>query len=390
MWKHVLANVLTLALLALLGAFGAVLYAQRSFYGPGPLTEPICFRVEPGARLAAVSERLREKGAITNPTLFRVGARYTDRADRLRFGAYVIPPGASMDAILDLLTEGRGQSCGSEVVLRIGVTRADYVVRTLDLETGRFVERLTHPLTEPDLPEDFRTALAEPDARFRVTLAEGVTSWQVWDALQKAEFLSGALAEVPAEGWLAPETYEVRRGAERSALVAEMRARQEAILAAAWERRRAALPLASPEEALILASIIEKETGLAHERRTIAGVLVNRLRRGMPLQTDPTVIYGLTEGRGTLGRGLRRSELERPTPWNTYVITGLPPTPIANPGRASIEAAVDPEETPYLYFVADGSGGHLFATTLAEHNRNVARWRQIEAERAQQDQNQNQ
>jgi UPF0755 protein len=160
-----------------------------------------------------------------------------------------------------------------------------------------------------------------------------------------------------------------------------MQARQEAILADLWAARDEGLPIETPEEALILASIIEKETGQAEERPLVSSVFVNRLRQGMRLQTDPTVIYGVTEGRGTLGRGLRQSELRGATPWNTYVIQGLPPTPIANPGRASIAAALSPDESEYLFFVADGTGGHAFARTLDEHNENVARWRAIEAER---------
>jgi UPF0755 protein len=160
-----------------------------------------------------------------------------------------------------------------------------------------------------------------------------------------------------------------------------MQAAQETILAEAWAGRVDGLPLASPEEALVLASIIEKETSVGEERRQVASVFVNRLELGMRLQTDPTVIYGVTGGRGVLGRGIRQSELRDDNPWNTYVITGLPPTPIANPGRAAIEAALDPDATPYIFFVADGTGGHAFAVTLEEHNENVARWRAIEAER---------
>jgi len=208
-----------------------------------------------------------------------------------------------------------------------------------------------------------------------------VTSWQVVDALKRAEFLTGEIAEVPPEGTLAPDSYEVARGADRAALLAEMAARQSAALAELWAARAEGLPYDTPEEALIMASIVEKETGIAEERRRVASVFVNRLEQGMRLQTDPTVIYGVTRGEGVLGRGLRQSELRRETPWNTYVIDGLPPTPIANPGRLSIEAALNPEETDLLYFVADGTGGHAFARTLAEHNENVARWRAIEAER---------
>ena len=161
-----------------------------------------------------------------------------------------------------------------------------------------------------------------------------------------------------------------------------MRATQQDILTEAWENRAQGLPLASAEEALILASIIEKETAVSDERRQVASVFVNRLNRGMRLQTDPTVIYGITRGEGVLGRGLRQSELRGETPWNTYVIEGLPPTPIANPGQASIEAALNPDTTEFIFFVADGTGGHAFATNLDDHNSNVARWREIEAERA--------
>ena len=163
-----------------------------------------------------------------------------------------------------------------------------------------------------------------------------------------------------------------------------MEENQAQILAELWQARAEGLPFDTPEEAMVLASIVEKETGVPEERRQVASVFVNRLERGIRLQTDPTVIYGVTNGQGALGRGLRQSELRRETPYNTYVIDGLPPTPIANPGRASIEAALNPDATDYLYFVADGTGGHAFAETLAEHNENVARWRAIEAERAKQ------
>ena len=178
----------------------------------------------------------------------------------------------------------------------------------------------------------------------------------------------------------------MQRGQDRQEILDTMRTTQATILAQAWAGRQENLPLASAEEALILASIIEKETSVVEERRLISGVFINRLNRGMRLQTDPTVIYGVTEGRGILGRGLLRSELDQATPWNTYVIDGLPPTPIANPGRAAINAAINPEETDFIFFVADGTGGHAFAATLEEHNRNVARWREIEAERANQNQ----
>jgi UPF0755 protein len=182
---------------------------------------------------------------------------------------------------------------------------------------------------------------------------------------------------------LAPDTYEVENGESRARLLAVMQARQQAILADAWGLRAAGLPLATPQEALTLASIIEKETAVASERPLVASVFVNRLNAGMRLQTDPTVIYGVTDGLGFMERGITRSDLRQVTAYNTYVIDGLPPSPIANPSRAAIEAALAPATSDYFYFVADGTGGHAFATTLAEHNRNVQRWREIEGARQQ-------
>ncbi len=197
----------------------------------------------------------------------------------------------------------------------------------------------------------------------QVVVPEGWTSWQVVEALRAREDLTGEIAEVPPEGSLAPAGYDYQRGDTRQSLIDRMRLEQERILAEAWEGRDPDLPVSSPEELLILASIIERETGIAEERGEVAGVFVNRLRRGMRLQTDPTVIYGITRGEGSLGRGLRASELAAATPYNTYVIQGLPPGPIANPGRDAIEAAARPLETENLYFVADGTGGHAFAAT---------------------------
>ena len=212
-------------------------------------------------------------------------------------------------------------------------------------------------------------------------MAEGVTSWQVVDALSRVDVLTGEVDEVPAEGTLAPHSYEVNVGESRTDLLEEMQERQSALLVAAWEGRADGLPIRSMDEALVLASIIEKETGVPEERRQVAAVFVNRLNQGMKLQTDPTVIYGITKGEGILGRGLRQSELRKETPWNTYVIDGLPPTPIANPGLEALKATARPLETDDLFFVADGTGGHVFATTLADHNANVVKWRKIEAQR---------
>lgn len=227
----------------------------------------------------------------------------------------------------------------------------------------------------------------QADTRYRVAVAEGVTSWQVVNALGAVDALDGEVAAVPPEGSLAPNSYEFSVGDTRESILTRMREAQELILTEAWQNRASDIAVETPEEALILASIIEKETGVPTERGQVASVFTNRLQEGMRLQTDPTVIYGITNGEGVLGRGLRQSELRAETPYNTYVIDGLPPTPIANPGRASIEAAVNPEDTDYVFFVArtlDPRDGHLFAETLEEHNRNVAAYRALEAERANQ------
>ena len=254
-------------------------------------------------------------------------------------------------------------------------------MRELDPATNRYVEKAAFKPGVEETPDAYETVRDQADTRYRIAVAEGVTSWQIVEGLKAVDVLAGEVTKTPPEGSLAPDSYEVRTGDSRAAVIEKMQAKQEAILNEAWEKRPDDLPVNSPDELLILASIIEKETGVPEERGQVASVFINRLRAGMRLQTDPTVIYGITKGEGVLGRGLRQSELRRATPWNTYVIEGLPPTPIANPGRASIEAAVDPAETDFIFFVADGTGGHAFARTLDEHNRNVARWREIEAER---------
>lgn len=379
MIRHIVANALTLMIVLLVALGGAIAWGKKEFIAAGPLEQAVCLRIEPGSTLRAVTRSLESQGAVSHPSIFRMGAQYTERADQLRFGSYLLPASVSMDEILELVTRGGASTCGSEVLYRVGVTRADTIVRELDPATQRFTEVVSFDAGE-EPPAEYAAFTTESDMRYRITLAEGVTSWQVVDALTKAEFLSGSIDEMPAEGSLAPDSYEVRRGADRASLIADMQARQSRILADLWAERADDLPLNSPEEALILASIVEKETGVAEERRQVASVFVNRLNQGMRLQTDPTVIYGITGGQGVLGRGIRQSELNAETPYNTYRISGLPPTPIANPGRASIAAALNPDDTPYIFFVADGTGGHAFAVTLAEHNRNVARWREIEAQ----------
>ena len=327
MYRHIAANALTLLILGLIGLGIVIIWGKTVYEAPGPLTETVLVPLERGDRLETITNRLAEAGAISNPTIFRIAARYKGADRELKFADYEIPAGSSMDDVLGIITSGKGFS-------------------------------------------------------FNVTIVEGWTSWQVVQKLNSVDGLIGEITEIPPEGSLAPNTYSYSRNATRQSLIDEMITAQAKILEDAWLVRDPETPLKSREEALILASIVERETGLAEERPQVASVFVNRINRGMKLQTDPTVIYGITLGQGSLGRGLRRSELNKATPYNTYVIDGLPPTPIANPGKAAIEAALNPAETEFIFFVADGTGGHAFAKTLNEHNRNVAKWREIEKQRA--------
>ncbi len=384
MWRNIASSALSFFVLVLIVIGGLVAWGQQQFNNAGPLEQAMCLRVESGSNFNRVSEYLDAAGALSNASIFRIGVQYSGKETNLKAGSFLLPQQVSMVEIVDLVTRGGASTCGTEIVFRIGVLRSEIQVRELDPATERFVIRAEFEPGEDVLPEIYTRLRDEADTRFRIALAEGATSWQISEALKQVDFLSGEIAEVPPEGMLAPDSYEVRLGADRAELLALMRAKQEARLAEAWENRAEGLPYANPEEALIMASIIEKETSKPEERQKVASVFVNRMNLGMRMQTDPTVIYGITKGRGALGRGLRRSELRAATPFNTYVIDGLPPTPIANPGLASIEAALNPDSTDYIFFVADGTGGHAFSVTLAEHNRNVAVWRRIEAERANQ------
>lgn len=382
-WRHLASNFLTLLVLLLVVAAGVIAWARNEFTGPGPSTRATCVQVSSGARLQQVSERMREQGVISNAYIFRAGADYSDKAQSLKFGSYMVPAGTSMEKVLDTITAGGPSTCGTEVTVRVGVRETAVVLRDIDPETGEYVEMARYNPADMVAPEEIMSAASEPDARLRVAVAEGVTSWQIAEGLKAAHFMTGTIAETPAEGSLAPDTYDVRKDADRQALLNEMAARQARFLKTAWDNRAPDLPYENPEQALIMASIVEKETGVAAERPQVASVFVNRMRRGMRMETDPTVIYGVTLGQSVLDRGLRRSELQRRTPYNTYIIEGLPPTPIANPGRAAIEATMHPDETDYVFFVADGTGGHAFSRTLEEHNAAVARWREIERQQGQ-------
>jgi len=316
----------SLALLAVLTGGAVLYYGQQQFDAPGPAAATLEVDIPAGSGLNAIAARLERAGAIESADIFRLATRFRQAERGLKAGEYEIAPRASMADIL------------------------------AQLQAGKTIER-------------------------RVTIPEGLTSLQIVAVLNATEKLTGEIDAIPPEGSLAPETYFFTTGEDRAAILARMRAAQTAILDTLWEDRAADLPFDTKAEALTLASIVEKETGVSSERGRVAGVFVNRLRKGMRLQTDPTVIYGVAGGEG-LDRPISRADLKDANPYNTYVIGGLPPTPIANPGKASIEAALNPATTPDFYFVADGTGGHAFARTLAEHNRNVRRWRKIEAGRA--------
>ncbi|MEH6831104.1 MAG: endolytic transglycosylase MltG [Sulfitobacter sp.] len=382
MWRHVAANAITFLMVGLFLLGGLIMWGKAQYDAPGPLAEAVCVQVKSGSNMRRVSKDLADQGAVTSASIFRIGADYEEKTSQLKAGSFLIEPESTMKDIVDVITRGGASTCGTEIVYRIGVNRVSVQVRELDPATNRFAELATFTPEVDDVPEAYTKMRDQADVRFRIAVAEGVTSWQIVNAISGMDVMDGTVSSVPPEGSLAPDSYEVRKGDDRATLLARMSSAQQTLLAAAWEARADDLPIDSPEELLILASLIEKETGVSGERRQVASVFVNRINQGMRLQTDPTVIYGITKGEGILGRGLRRSELRAETPYNTYVIPGLPPTPIANPGRASLMAAAQPDETPYIFFVADGTGGHAFAVTLDEHNRNVAVWRQIEAERA--------
>lgn len=324
--NNLIANAMTLLIVASIALIGVALVSMNRFSAPGPLPAATLVNIERGSTLRQASETLEAAGVIESASLFRIGARYRGLETDLKLGEYEIPAAASMEDVLEIVTSGKS-------------------------------------------------------LQYKVTVAEGLTSWEIVEALKANEILSGEIETVPPEGALAPDTYFVSRGMSRQAVLARMQAAQKAILERAWELRDPDTPLRSPEEALVLASIIEKETAVADERPKVGGVFVNRLRKGMRLQSDPTIIYGITKGEGPLDRPILRSDIRRPTAYNTYTIDRLPPGPIANPGREAILAAVAPEETTALFFVADGTGGHAFADTLREHQENVAAWRRIERSR---------
>ncbi|MBU0859353.1 MAG: endolytic transglycosylase MltG [Alphaproteobacteria bacterium] len=310
----------------LVGGTAAAIWCVNTYRAPGPITQEASFIVARGQGLATVAENLEREGMIDSALLFRAAARVTQADKGVHAGEYAIPPYASMAMILDKMVKG-------EVVQR------------------------------------------------KITVREGLTSWQVVKLVKQAPGLEGEITEMPREGTLLPETYHYLLGDKRADIILKMQNDMTKTIAELWPLRQENLPIKTEKEAVILAAIVEKETGVAEERARVAGVFINRLRIGMPLQSDPTVIYAMTgglvqdEGQGPIGRRLLSADMQFDSPFNTYKYPGLPPAPIANPGRASIEAVLNPEAHEYLYFVADTTGGHAFGKTLAEHNANVAKWR---------------
>ncbi len=317
-----------LAVISLLTVAGFVAHTIYSADKEGPLTATKIVLIERGKGVAAIGNILENEGVLSSALRFKILNKVENDPRPLKAGEYEFTPHISMRGAVEMMREGK----------------------TYDR---------------------------------KVTFPEGVTSWQVVETLKAVGDMQGELQEIPPEGTLLPQTYHYIKDADRAEILGQMKIAMDKTLEELWAGRVHGLPINTKEEALVLASIIEKETGVPSERARIAGVFVNRLRQNIPLQTDPTVIYAMTrgkiqnEGQGPIGRRLLTADLQYDSPYNTYLYPGLPPGPIANPGRASIEAALHPEVHDYIYFVADGTGGHVFARSLSEHNANVAKWRKI-------------
>ena len=320
--------VMTVLVLAVLAAAAAFYFGDRMFNEAGPLAQGTTYLVAKGASASEIGAGLERKGIITDARLFSIAKRFYMPHRSLKAGEYRIEAHASMRSVMDLLQSGKS---------------------------------ILYSLTFP----------------------EGLTVKEIFGLLADDPVLSGPLPEeLPPEGSLMPDTYKFTRGTSRQEIVDKMKAADRRAVDRIWQARQPDLPFSSKREMVVLASIVEKETGKSGERPLVASVFVNRLRKGMRLQSDPTVIYGLFGGDGKpSGRPLYQSDLDKKTPYNTYDIAGLPPTPICNPGRAALEAVANPSKSSDLYFVADGTGGHVFSSTLKEHNANVRRWREIEAAR---------
>lgn len=299
-------------------------FLLKELRAPGPLTADKAVVIASGSDGVEIVDQLVNEGVISSPLMFSLGMKLDGQSSKaLKAGEYLFKQNASLQEVIDTLANGRA---------------------------------ILHNLTIP----------------------EGWTSQMAVERLRENELLTGDVRDTPPEGAIFPDTYRFSKGAQRDQVLRQMQEASKKIVAEVWAKRAADLPLKSPYELVTLASIVEKETGKADERARVAAVYINRLNKHIRLQSDPTIVYGLVGGKGTLGHPILRSELEKLTPYNTYLVDGLPPGPIANPGRAALEAVANPSRTKELYFVADGTGGHVFAETLDQHQKNVVRWRQIE------------
>ena len=327
-FKRVVRSLFAIAMVTVVIAGGAIAFAYMQFTAKGPLVANTVFQVNQGLKRSEIGAQLQDAGIVSSAGIFTAAA-YVNGAfgGRLKAGEYEFPAKASIDQVLAIITSGRANT-------------------------------------------------------YKLTIPEGWTTQMAVARVVENDVLTGEVTAVPVEGAIMPETYVFRRGLTRQKMLDDMQAAQTKMLDEAWKARAVSSTLKTKEEAVTLASIVEKETAIPEERPLIASVFHNRLKQGMRLQSDPTIIYGLVGGKGKLERGLTKDDLDSDTAYNTYRINGLPPGPIANPGRASLEAVLNPPDTGYLYFVADGSGGHAFAKTLEEHNANVAKWRTIESVQA--------
>lgn len=320
----------SLFVFAMLGLLATAYFGAKQFNAPGPLVQETTYTVPPGATLGQVAGALEQRGIISNSTVFEMAARASGQTNRIKTGEFLFEPQMSMRGVLDVIVSGRA-------------------------------------------------------IEYSVTIVEGMTVLKALERIAANEALAGPMPqEALPEGALLADTKSFPRGTERTEVVRRLREAQAELVAEIWETRQPDLPLADMNAFVTLASIVEKETGVGGERPLVASVFVNRLRQGMRLQSDPTIIYGIFGGEGKPSdRPIYRSDIDTPTDYNTYTIDGLPPGPIAIPGRAALEAVANPAETDYLFFVADGTGGHAFARTLDEHNENVRKWREIERQREQ-------
>src|SRR5882724_3135361 len=316
--------IITIVLVLMIGAGGVYVYGKQKLEAPGPLQDDKVVNIPARAGMTDIADILQREGVIDNNRWAFIGSVFALKArSELKPGEYAFQKNASLRDVIGTIVEGK-------------------VVQ------------------------------------HSVTIPEGLTSEQIVTRLSENDIFAGAVREMPREGTLLPETYKFPRGTTRDQVIQRMQQAQKRVIAEIWERRNPDIPIKTPDQLVTLASIVEKETGKADERSRVAAVFVNRLRQRIKLQSDPTIIYGLVGGKGTLGRPIKRSEIQQPSPYNTYVVDGLPPGPIANPGRASLEATANPARTRDLFFVADGTGGHSFSESYDQHQKNVVKLRSLE------------